>query len=125
MHHLTWQHEAPAADDASLVPDLADRLRVSELELFGRAYEAWFGRAALDREIEPAFAGYVLRRELPFWVRHHLRCMTDGAAVAPASSGPGWRTVAANLLPERERFGLWDIFALILATGLCMHLLGF
>lgn len=60
-------------------PDLLDVLNVSgileitEFELFGIAYERWYGKRAGDIIIEPFFNGYMFHDIVPFWVREFTR----------------------------------------------------
>lgn len=59
--------------DAEQVEAAARLLRVSDFEFFRIAYSCWYGRELGEKEAEKFFAGYLLRREVPFWVRHLSR----------------------------------------------------
>ena len=44
-----------------------------EFAFFRLAYRRWHGRGVRDRELEPVFISYLLRRRVPPWVRHLAR----------------------------------------------------
>ena len=65
--------------DDNIQPDLQNVLNASgileitEFELFGIAYERWYGKPAGDIIIEPFFNNYMFHDLVPFWVREFAR----------------------------------------------------
>lgn len=59
--------------DPALVAAAARLLQVSDFSFFHLAHTRWYGRDAGEKKIESAFSAYLLREEVPFWVRHLAR----------------------------------------------------
>ena len=59
--------------DVRGVVSAASVLRVSEFEVFRLAYREWFGRLAVDGEIDAIFGRYVAQAIVPMWVRDFTR----------------------------------------------------
>ncbi len=59
--------------DIILVLNTANTFEIDEYEVFTLAYEAWYGRPADIREIEPEYARYMLNGVIPAWVRSYCR----------------------------------------------------
>ncbi|NIR28368.1 MAG: hypothetical protein GWN84_03375 [Gammaproteobacteria bacterium] len=66
-------------DDDQIAPDTRDILsasailEITEFRLFELAYERWFGKPAVEKEIERFFVGYMFRSIVPHWVRQFCR----------------------------------------------------
>lgn len=65
--------EPPLSSDNRLVIDAAMILDVSEFQLFELAYVDWFGDEPIASQVEPSFAQYMFRGEIPTWVRQFAR----------------------------------------------------
>ncbi|WP_455365185.1 hypothetical protein [Kaarinaea lacus] len=65
--------EPPISLDTRLVLDAASVMDISEFQLFELAYVDWFGDEPLASEVEPSFAVYMFRGEIPTWVRQFAR----------------------------------------------------
>ena len=48
-------------------------LQISEFKFFQLAYSWWHGRDISEKNMEPIFADYMLRDEVPHWARHFAR----------------------------------------------------
>ena len=59
--------------DVAAVHRAARLLQLPEFAFFRLAYRRWHGRGVRDRELEPVFMSYLLRRRVPPWVRHLAR----------------------------------------------------
>ena len=59
--------------DNLLVMSAANTFEINEYEVFTLAYEAWYGRPAEIKEIEPTYARYLLDGIVPAWVRSYCR----------------------------------------------------
>ncbi len=59
--------------DADRLHIVADRLGISEFDLFQMAYKAWFTEECAISRIERHFVHYLYFSEVPFWMRHLLR----------------------------------------------------
>ena len=59
--------------DVAAVHLAAGLLQLPEFAFFRLAYRRWHGRGVRDRELEPFFMSYLLRRRVPPWVRHLAR----------------------------------------------------
>ncbi len=56
------------------VSDVANRLQISEFEVFRRAWLQYFGSEAWRPMLERVFGEWIMgKREMPHWVRHYLR----------------------------------------------------
>jgi hypothetical protein len=53
------------------VVETAELFSVTEPDVFRLAYRYWYERELNDRLLDELFAGYLLRQELPGWVRHY------------------------------------------------------
>lgn len=67
--------QAPISLDTRLVLDAASVMDISEYRLFELAYVDWFGDEPLAGQVEPTFAVYMFRGEIPTWVRQFARKM--------------------------------------------------
>ena len=47
--------------------------QISEFRFFQLAYFQWYGRTISEKQLEPIFADYMLRNEVPHWARHCAR----------------------------------------------------
>lgn len=63
----------PPGDDGWAVATAADRLGLTEKELFETAHRRWFGAPAPASQLNVLLGAYLLRREVPFWVRDLAR----------------------------------------------------
>jgi len=48
-------------------------LMMSEFKFFQLAYSWWYGRDISEKKMESIFADYMLKDEVPHWVRHFAR----------------------------------------------------
>ncbi len=64
--------------EANLVAEAANRLGVGEFQLFRLAHRAWHGAEVEAKALEPDFLGYMLRDDVPFWVRQYARKVVAG-----------------------------------------------
>ena len=48
-------------------------LQMSEFKFFQLAYSWWYGRDISEKNMESIFADYMLKNEVPHWVRHFAR----------------------------------------------------
>jgi len=60
-------------NDGSQVAEAASALRVSEFDLFRIAYQSWFGRTAVDSELQGEFRRFLQHSQTPIWVRDFAR----------------------------------------------------
>lgn len=73
-HPLTTTQPTEAAMN-DVVLYTTSILEIGELEVFTRAYEAWYGTAD-EEDVEVAYSSYFKSRnpdEVPPWVRHYCR----------------------------------------------------
>lgn len=80
------------ADDARRAMDKATALDLREIDYFRLAYRRWYGRDIRSRQLERAFAEYMFHREVPIWVRHFSRQVSEGeasGALDPLAFGAG------------------------------------
>jgi hypothetical protein len=63
----------PAEADVEGVGTASRILQVSEFRFFHLAYFQWYGRENSDKGIESVFSNYMLKNEIPHWVRHFAR----------------------------------------------------
>ena len=59
--------------DADRVANVAGILEVSEFDVFKLAYLAWHAKPARDEHVERLFGAYLMRQDIPVWVRHFVR----------------------------------------------------
>jgi hypothetical protein len=59
--------------DTRLVIDAATILDVTEFQLFELAYVDWYGNDPITSQVEPSFANYMFKGEIPTWVRQFAR----------------------------------------------------
>ncbi|MDZ7662689.1 hypothetical protein [Thiohalophilus sp.] len=71
--------DKPLPPDLQVLLDAVGLLDISEFRLFELAYEAWYGEPASPEKLECAFARYMYREEVPFWVRHYARRVLKAA----------------------------------------------
>lgn len=94
-----------SGQDLDLVLHAAQHLDIPEYCVFTLAYRNWFGGtnpAAVDR----AFAGYLVGKVVPAWVRHYARrALTHGvtshefaAEVTPPAPAPRQGVIAGGLV---------------------------
>ncbi len=69
----------------------AERLGISEFEVFCAAYHAWFQERAAVVSLERHFVSYLFHGRVPFWVRHFTRSalLEQPASGEPAPRGIG------------------------------------
>lgn len=60
-------------NDAQAVINTAALLHISEFEVFQLAYQSWFGHLAENREIDVLFSRYLIKANVPLWVRAFTR----------------------------------------------------
>lgn len=48
-------------------------LQISEFKFFQLAYSQWYGHFISEKDMEPIFADYMLKDEVPYWARHFAR----------------------------------------------------
>jgi hypothetical protein len=60
-------------DDAQAVVNTASLLQISEFDVFKLAYQRWFGHSADNREIDVLFSHYLIKANVPLWVRAFTR----------------------------------------------------
>ena len=51
--------------------DDANYLEVSEFDVYMDAYNAWYGNAPSEKQMERIFSHYLLENKVPFWVRSY------------------------------------------------------
>ena len=51
----------------------ANILEISEYDVLGRAYIAWYGRAASNATIQRVFSDYIKNLRPPHWAQHYAR----------------------------------------------------
>jgi hypothetical protein len=59
--------------DAQAVINTASLLHISEFEVFQLAYQRWFGYLAQHHEIDVLFSCYLIKANVPLWVRAFTR----------------------------------------------------
>ncbi len=80
---------ADGNEDIARIHHVTSRLRITEFELFQRAYHDWFGHAAEVRSLERLYVAYMFNQAVPHWVRHFCRqFLRDTASAAPALPTP-------------------------------------
>ena len=74
------RNDGPEPDQQApeMVLDASALLDVTEFDLFRLAYRRRFGRQPNERMLETVFADYMLRGEVPGWVRTLCREVIDG-----------------------------------------------
>lgn len=60
-------------NDAQAVINTASLLQISEFEVFQLAYQRWFGHLAQHREMDVLFSRYLIKANVPLWVRAFTR----------------------------------------------------
>ncbi|NIR32109.1 MAG: hypothetical protein GWN84_22960 [Gammaproteobacteria bacterium] len=73
------------SEDTKAILLTAERLGMSEFEVFSAAYRAWFHERAATASLERYFVAYLFNGRAPFWVRHFTR---STLLEEPASEGP-------------------------------------
>jgi hypothetical protein len=63
----------PAEADVDGIGTASKILRVSEFRFFQLAYFQWYGHEISDKDIESVFSRYMMKNEIPPWVRHFTR----------------------------------------------------
>lgn len=85
------QGEELEAGDKALVCSAANVLQIGEFQLLQLAYADWFGRDLPEALLDPLFASYMLRNQVPPWARHFARAvLTLDAAGRLDPDHPGW-----------------------------------
>ena len=82
-----WEREEK---DTERVAAASRLLQVSEFEFFRIAHFSWYGREMSEEAAEQPFSGYLLRQEIPFWVRHlarRVRELHSRSALDPGEFG--------------------------------------
>ncbi|MDE0309425.1 MAG: hypothetical protein OXI60_06285 [Acidiferrobacterales bacterium] len=64
-------------DDIEDVLELSAILEVREYDLFGLAYQWWFGHPANNRVLESHFGRYMFNKIVPHWMRHYSRMLLE------------------------------------------------
>ena len=59
--------------DAARTVMASSLLQLSEFSFFELAYSRWYGRDLPESRMEPFFSDYIMRNEMPIWVRHLSR----------------------------------------------------
>ena len=78
------------SDDKKAVLRTAERLGISEFQVFSAAYHAWFQEHAPVASLERHFVAYLFDGCVPFWVRHFTRSTTmESATAGPVHRGVG------------------------------------
>ena len=60
-------------DDGAVVTLAANYLDVSEYEIFRASYHSWYSNEGSDALINRHFGDYLMRGDVPCWVRHFSR----------------------------------------------------
>jgi hypothetical protein len=81
-------------DDMWAVATAADRLGLTEEELFQLAHRRWFGAPVAGGDLDSLMGAYLLRRDVPFWVRALAR-----EVVAERAPDGGRAVALVELLP--------------------------
>lgn len=85
----------PDSDDNGAA---AARLGASEFELFGLAYQHWFGRPAEPALLKRHFDSYLRSRLTPHWVRDYRRKVLRGDFDPVVADRPASRTALGGWL---------------------------
>lgn len=100
ISHFNWQ----VAPDVRHVGEVAKVLGVSEFEVFRLAYRFWYRRELRQQVLDEAFADYLLREQVPSWVRDYCRRLLNLAAVGQLDPRDfGVEHTAINRLPVIDR----------------------
>ena len=72
--NLRWPGSAfDVSPDVSFVVAASQALNIKEIRLFRLAFAWWFGRDAVDADVEKPFMRYLATEQAPPWVRHFSR----------------------------------------------------
>jgi hypothetical protein len=81
------KHELRNMTDGERVIHIANVQEISELEVFHRAHQHWFGEAPQAEQLEQEFVRYLYFGATPHWVRHYCRDVHARSA-QPLPGGP-------------------------------------
>lgn len=114
------QGEELDLNERALVCSAANILQVGEFQILQLAYRAWFGHDLPDAMADELFSSYMLRNQVPHWVRHFARATLarDKAGLAPQY--PPWPSTDSGHphtapLPSARKF-----IAVAGLVGLCL-----
>jgi hypothetical protein len=101
--------------------ECAEILQVPETDIFRLAYQHWYERALNETLLEELFAGYLLRQELPGWVRSYcvrVLNLADVGQLDPRDFGvdrPRMRRFSDHQFASLLTFGGFVIYWLFFA----------
>ena len=104
MQPLVTNFDKHVPVDVSHVWETAQVLRIREVEVFRHAHQWWYQQPLYDSALDHTFGRYLMRQEVPAWVRHYCRRVLNLAAVGqldPKDFGVERPTVL--LLTTREQ----------------------
>lgn len=81
MQPLVRRFDDHVVPDVRHVVEAAEVLEIREVEVFRYAHRCWFDRELGEAELDQTFADYLLRQQVPAWVRHYCRRVLNLAAV--------------------------------------------
>lgn len=99
------------------VVDTAEALCIRETEVFRHAYRCWHGRELSDAVLERVFADYLIRQDVPAWVRHYCRRVLNLHAVGqldPRDFGVDRPTMLRMTVREQVFAGMVTLVVLLL-----------
>jgi len=116
--------DKPLSPDLQALLDAVGLLDISEFRLFELAYDAWYGERASPEKLEYAFARYMFRDEVPFWVRHYARRVLKLARQHPLdTSAMGVACLPTSRCGWRRGLRLFSglVFLLVFLIVLASH----
>ncbi len=115
--NLRWPGSAfDVSADVSFVVAASQALNVKEIRLFRLAFAWWFGRDAVDADVEKPFMRYLATEQAPPWVRHFAREILkrlDEGRLDPRDFGLPPLPPPHDAVTPRQRLALQILHALV------------
>lgn len=103
---MLMSHQRTETPDARAILIARELLKISEYEIFIKAYSAWYGHIPDEHQIDKMFGEYLATNELPFFVNHFCRNVIQTKPREFAS----WQA----RLRQSHRAGFFAVIAIIL-----------
>lgn len=116
MQPLVTNFDKHVPADVAHVAETAQVLKIREVELFQHAHFWWYQRKLSDTALDRAFGRYLMRQEVPAWVRHYCRRVLNLEAVGqldPADFGVDKPTVFRITTGEQRVISLITLGAFL------------
>ena len=113
---LLTQFRSHVTPSIAHVHEAAEVLGIGEFELFRLAHRWWHDAEADDALMDQAFHGYLVREQVPPWVRHYCRRVLLLAAVGqldPTDFGVQRRSVRRLGIAEQRYASLVTLLAFV------------